>query len=234
MALPCYLAMTAAEIAANSVLPPRMAWMACHFSPSGPGLTNLPSALPPGAILILDDSVPICDHKPEKIVQELKKLLNCFDISSVLLDFQRPDNPAATAVVQSIVSNLPGPVGVSELYAQDLDCPVFLSPPPPHCLLDKYLAPWQGRNIFLEAALSCETVTITDKGVLFTSDPLEKALKDGHSDNSLHCHYTVETSENQIRFFLYRTRDDLNQLLQEAEHFGVSRAIGLYQELNNI
>ena len=234
MALPCYLAMTAAEIAANSVLPPRMAWMACHFSPSGPGLTNLPSALPAGAILILDDSVPISGHNPKMIVQELKKLLDRFDISSVLLDFQRAGDPVAAAVAQSIVSSLPGPVGVSELYAQDLDCPVFLSPPPPHCLLHEYLAPWQGRDIFLEAALSCETVAITDKGAVFTSDPLEQARKEGYWDESLHCHYTVETSENQIRFFLYRTRDDLNQLLQEAENFGVSRAIGLYQELNII
>ena len=66
-----YLAMTAAEMAGNSVLPDRMAWMACHFSPSGVGLSNLPHWLPPGSLLILDDSTPIHDHDPQRVASEL-------------------------------------------------------------------------------------------------------------------------------------------------------------------
>ena len=61
MAMEPYLAMTAGEIRGASVLPRRTGWLSCHFSPSGAGLSNLPVALPPGSLLILDDSTSAVD-----------------------------------------------------------------------------------------------------------------------------------------------------------------------------
>ena len=58
MAIAPFLAMTAAETRNHSVLPPKIAWMACHFSPYGLGLSNLPQRLPPHALLLLDDITP--------------------------------------------------------------------------------------------------------------------------------------------------------------------------------
>ena len=52
MAIRPFLAMTAAEIQGTETLPPKTAWMACHFSPYSTGLSNLPKALPPGLSLI--------------------------------------------------------------------------------------------------------------------------------------------------------------------------------------
>ena len=47
MAIRPFLAMTAAEIRGTETLPPKTAWMACHFSPYSTGLSNLPKDLPP-------------------------------------------------------------------------------------------------------------------------------------------------------------------------------------------
>ena len=45
MGLPLYLAMTAAELSAAEALPRKMAYMACHFSLYGTGLSNIPEQL---------------------------------------------------------------------------------------------------------------------------------------------------------------------------------------------
>lgn len=61
MGIPFYLAMTAAEFAVCRNLPPQVAWLACHFSSSGPGLTNIPTVLPSKSVLTIDDSQPFCN-----------------------------------------------------------------------------------------------------------------------------------------------------------------------------
>ena len=71
MAMARYLAMTAAEMMGGAPLPGKTAWMACHFSPYSTGLCNLPAALPPGSLLILNDRTPIHGHDPERICREL-------------------------------------------------------------------------------------------------------------------------------------------------------------------
>ena len=50
MAIKGYLAMTAAEIAAAGAPAYGLAYMACHFSPYGTGLVNLPRELPEGRL----------------------------------------------------------------------------------------------------------------------------------------------------------------------------------------
>lgn len=228
MVLPLYLAQTAAEMAGNP-LSQNMAYMACHFSPGGHCLSNLPEVLPSGAMLILDDSTPMDDHKPELIVRQLSEIITLHHCEALLLDFQRREIPGQQKLAELLAGALPCPVGVSELYAGDLPCPVFLSPVPPDRPLGTHLVPWQGRELWLEAALDGITLTLTEAGC--TASALPDLPEDGLTDEKLHCHYTIETSEDAAVFQLWRTREDLDGLLRKAESAGVTRAIGLWQEL---
>ena len=227
MALPCYLAMTAAEIRLNSPLPPNPAWMACHFSSCGSGLSNLPEALPENAVVILDDAVPYSGHDPRCIVEQLRDIVHP---TGILLDFQRPGDAGTEAVVQAVVSGLSCPVGVSECYAAGLRCPVFLPPLPLGTPLEPYLQPWKGRPVWLEAALDSAVITVTADGCQY--DSTDGTTDTGRfADRLLHCHYQAEITADTIRFRLTRTPEDLAALLAEAEALGVERALGLYQEL---
>ena len=228
MVLPLYLAQTSLEMAGNS-LPAHPAYMACHFSSGSPGLSNLPVSLPAGAMLILDDSTPMADHDPELIGKQLADAIRQQGCESLLLDFQRPDIPGQRELAKLLADSLPCPVGVSEIYAEHLSCPVFLPPVPPDKPLRDYLAPWQGREIWLETALDGITLTLTDSGC--SAAPLFDFPEEGLSDEPLRCHYAIETSENAAIFRLWRTRADLSRLLSAAEALGVRKAIGLWQEL---
>ena len=228
MALPLYLAQTRCEMGGNSPVPTFCAYMSVHFSPGGTGLSNFPEALPPGAMLILDDSTPISGHDPERIVKELSGLMEQHQCESLLRDFQRPGYPALAALAQAVSDTLPCSVGVSEIYAAGLSCPVFLSPVPPDRPLRKHLAPWTGREIWLEAALEGLKLTLTENGC--ATAPLHDFPEQGLKDSRLHCHYTIESPAT---FHIWRTWDDLDALLAEAKIAGVTRAIGLWQELGD-
>ena len=130
MALPLYLALTAAEFQKCSPLPEHSAWMACHYSPYAPDLSNIPSQLPENAMLILNDRTPICGHDPALVCQALWDTAEKHRCSGILLDLQRPDCREASAIIEKALT-LSLPVAVSDLYAQRYDCPVFLSPLPP-------------------------------------------------------------------------------------------------------
>ena len=232
MALPLYLALTAAEFQFCSCLPECAAWMACHYSPYGLGLSNLPRELPEGAMLILNDRTPVQGHDPEGIIRQLEEAKHTLHYKYILLDFQRPDSAENATVASALVAANICPVGVSEPYARALDCPVFLPPAPPHVPLTEHLAPWQGRKIWLEAALGGEVITVTEKGS--TAAPLspgeipETVLE----DPALHCHYHIRVYDDRINFALWRTRENLTGLLEQAENLGVTLAVGLWQELN--
>ena len=228
MALPLYLAQTVLEMAGNP-LSGSFAYMACHFSPGGRGLSNLPELLPQGAMLILDDSSPMDDHDPALILDQLTDLISRHSCESLLLDFQRPGLSGQQELAKLLCDALPCPVGVSELYAHGLPCPVFLPPVPPDKPLTEYLIPWQGRKIWLEAALDGITLTLTEAGC--TADPFFDFPEDGLTDKHLNCHYTIETNADSAIFRLWRTREDLDNLLKEAEALDITKAIGLWQEL---
>ena len=161
MALPLYLAQTAQEMAGNP-LAQGTAYLACHFSPGGQGLSNLPEWLPEGSMLILDDSNPMDGHDGSLILKQLTEIITRNNCESLLLDFQRQDVPGQWDLAKLLTGFLPCPVGVSELYAQGLSCPVFLPPVPPDRPFVDYLAPWQGREIWLEAALDGITLILTE------------------------------------------------------------------------
>lgn len=231
MVLPLYLAMTAAEIRKNTHLPPQPAYMACHFSPYGTGLSNRPQTLPHGSMLILNDRTPIRGHDHGLIAAQLGETIENLDCECILLDFQYPDYKETSKLSELLVNTLPCPVGVSECCAEGLPCPVFLPPVPLDVPLQMYLAPWQGREIWLEAALGGEIITLTPDGsstAPLLCEPPTACRKEEH----LHCHYHVQLDENAAKFSLWRTREDLMESLEESQALGVTRAIGLWQELN--
>ena len=233
MVLPLNLAMTAAEMSSADVFPEKIAWMACHFSPYSLGITNIPAELPRGAMLILNDRFPCQGHSPGLAAQQMAEAVDRLECESVLLDFQRPPEPEAEAVVQAVVDSLPCPTAVTGQYAGKLTCPVFLSPGPLHKAPADWLSPWQGREIWLEAALCQEVVSITEKGAAFSTQFPPDGLDGGFFDETLCCNYRTEMLENEIRFTLFDTRESLEKKLEKAHRLGVTRAVGLYQELFN-
>lgn len=230
MSLPLYLAMTAAEYNLCPQLPPHPAWMACHFSPYSTGLSNFPQNLPPNSMLILNDRTPIAGHDANLIANQLNELAVQLQISSLLLDFQRPDNPETTRLIDTLGKSISLPMGISELYAESKSFPVFLPPPPPNISLEKYLAPWSGREIWLDCALDSMCITVTETGSAYTQQTFS-SQNPLHYDHTLFCHYQIETDNHSARFLLHRTFDDLINLLEQAEQLGITKAIGLYQEL---
>lgn len=231
MVFPGYLAMTASEIAGVTALPPKIGWMACHFSPYGLGLSNRPKRLPPGSLVICNDRTPIHGHDPELVARELLESIEACGGERVLLDFQRPGSGEAAAVAQAVVEHLNYPVGVAASYAGALPCPVFLPPVPLHIPIPEYLAPWDGREIWLDGAPDGEIITITEAGSAYTPLPPGDRPSGGFAEEALHCHYRIETTADRARFTLYRTPDDLLSLLHAARELGVTQSIGLYQEL---
>ncbi len=223
-----FLAMTPGELPRNPRR--RVAYMACHFSSWGKGLSNLPTDLPPGSILLLDDSMPLQDHDPKLITGQLQTLTEQFQPSAVLLDFQRPPTEAALNFLDTCIGQLPCPVAIPTTYAAPFSCPVFLSPPPFDRFLQAYLSPWLERGIYLELALDGITVAVDSSGSRML--PLPPCFTGALplQDKALHCHYDVETSQGQATFTLCRTQSDVAELLNEADSLGIRGAVGLYRE----
>lgn len=234
MALQCYLAMTAAEFQGVDTLPPYPGWMACHFSCYGLGLSNLPRTLPEGAMVIVNDRTPVDQHNPEVILQQLLALADTFHPGYFLLDFQRPGQAQTAKITRELADQLPCPVGVSQLYAEGLSCPVFLPPPPLHKPLKEYLQSWQGRPIWLEAALAAQIVTVTKDGSIFEPAQVTELPEANFCDDELYCRYHIDCKPDAAIFTLHRDKALLDNMLNEAENLGVELAVGLYQQLGSI
>lgn len=222
-----YLAMTAAEIAENPALPPFPAWMACHFSPYGTGLSNVPAQLPEGSMLILNDRTPIMGHDAELVAKQLCQAAKSFKCSRLLLDFQRPGQDLFP-VIQKVLETAPCPAGVSSLYAQALSCPVFLPVLPLLTPLQEYLAPWKEREIWLEVGLDAQRVTVTEAGSTAFPCPTPASLP--HFDTELGIHYGLRLTDTSAEFTLSRGWEDIQKLMENG---GISCFVGLYQELKN-
>ena len=228
MEIPLYLSMTAAEFAHCNVFPKHTAWMACHFSPYGTGLTNLPTHLPKGSLLIVNDRTPVHRHDPIQIRQMLENTISTLGCSGVLLDMQQRNSPETQKIIKELL-NLPCPVCVSDIYGKDLNCPVFLPPVPLTLSPEEYFAPWKGREIWLDAAIDCSLLTVNEKGCFHAS-----CCPNGDfpfREDRLFCHYRTEQQKNSVQFYLRRTKDDLVNLLSKSANYGVTTGVGLWQEL---
>ena len=231
MALPIYLAMTPWEMA-HRELPPHCGWMACHFSAYGQGLSNIPTGLPEGSLLILNDRIPPWGHDPALIARQLRAASEQLAPRGILMDLQRPYNEETAMIVQA-VCELPFPTAVTENYAAQCAAAVFLSPVPLNRTLREHIAPWSGREIWLETDCTGLTLTLTEAGCNLCAEevlPTEPVF----SDEKLHCHYSTRVREDRAVFSLTRYPEDIQALLQEAQSLGITLAAGLYQELSPV
>lgn len=226
MPIPCYLAMTAAEFARCQKLPAHMAWMACHFSPYGTGLENLPRELPKGSVLMLNDRIPICGHDPSLVREQLDQALQSNGCTGVVLDLQHCGGE--TEAMVDALRKLECTVVIPKQLAAPEDT-VLLPPIPPDQDPAEYLVPWQGRRVWLEVSSWGQMIDVTREGSAIRSQ-LGCAGEESFADPRLCCHYRLELGES-ARFFLWRTWEDQQRLLEAAEKLGVTAAIGLYQEL---
>lgn len=204
--------------------------MACHFSPYGTGLSNIPRELPAGSMLILSDRVPVRGHDPVLIRQQLEDAVRALECGCVLLDFQRPEIPETQNLCRFLAGQLPCPVGVSDGYAGALDVPVFVSPTPPNAALEDHLVPWKGREIWLELAPEPLEITVTEAGSHVLPLPAPPDTEDGFRDEVLCCRYRAEVLEGAVRFTLWRDGPCLDVLCEQAAALGVTRAAQLYQQ----
>ena len=179
-------------------------------------------------MLIVNDRTPICGHDPNRIMRQLQEILERFRCGCLLLDLQRPEVPETAALCKMLVRNISCPLGISDLYAKEADCTVFLPPLPLRESLEAYIAPWQGREIWLDIAPETACVSVTKEGSTVTSLPDSLPPENAFTDAALHCYYRAEISEDRINFHLWRNQ---GSLIREAEQLGVTKCIGLYQEL---
>ena len=229
-----YLAVTGAEFRSASVLPSPIAWMACHFSPYSTGLSNIPDELPEGSVLMLNDITPIQGHDPQTVQDQLFSALNKHHCDALVLDFQRHPSPQTQALTEVLTRSPPCPVVVSVQFAEGLPCPVLLPPCPAHVSLAEHIAPWSGRDIWLEISRGMEAIAITASGASVSSQPFSVQEGAGFSEETLHCHYRCEADPSQIRFSLWRTDEDIRDLCLDGTSMGIQGFLGLYQELGEI
>lgn len=225
-----YLAMTANEYRTAPSLPDSAAWMACHFSPYGTGLSNLPDELPEGSLLILNDRTPIHGHDPELICAQLNTVCDSLKCSGILLDFQRRNDPETKTLCEHLSAHLQHPFAAVPWYLTD-NAAVFLPPVPPDELPVDCIRPWMGREIWMEAALSRKSIAISQDGSAeceFQPAPEDAVV---HSDSALHCSYYISADPDHIQFHLFRTKKDLEELMNSSGP--EIKWIGLYQELKD-
>ena len=185
-------------------------------------------------MVILNDRIPIRGHDPGLIADQLLTLYETLHPTRFLLDLQRSSCPETAAAAHRIIDTLPCPVGVTEQYAKDLNCPVFLAPPPLDMTLADYLHPWSGREIWLETAPDACRINVTADGSTVSAIPWDSPPDGSFSDPVLYCSYKAHVTQNCIFFDLYRSAQDITDLLLQAEALGVTKAIGLYQQFYQI
>ncbi len=227
MGIAHYLAMTAEEIRSHTPAA-QLAYMACHFSPYGTGITNIPTALPKGSMLILNDRIPYLRHDFHEIARQLSQAAEALSCGCVLLDFPRPDTPRDLGPF--LVTQLSCPVGLSPALAEDPKSAVFLPSLPPGGDLAAAVAPWQGREVWLEAIPEAVRVTVDARGSRRSPIPLcEDPLP--FYDEGLCCRYRTGVFPDRAEFTLQRGPQELQSLLKSAEKLGVTKAVSLYQHI---
>ena len=228
MGITQYLAMTEQELSAGPP-PPCLAYLGCRFSESG--LAGLPQSLPPGALLILDDRTPPGDRPIPEIGETLQEILVRFSCRGLLLDFERPGIAPQKALAAFLARQLPCPVAAPPEYAPE-NGPLFLPPVPVDCTVEDHLAPWQGREIWLDTGLCSLELTLTPAGAIYS--PAAEPLPQGFYDEALCCRYTIRETPQGFLFRLGRDRACLQKLLTRAEPLGVTLSVGLWQELSSL
>ena len=212
-------------------LPPRIARMGCTFDPDGPGLSDIPTAFFQHGMLIVDDRHPIRGHDPNLVAGVLADAADRLGIDCILLDFERPPTAASQAIAARLAKALPCPVGMPPDYGASLDCALFLPPCPLHVPMEAYLKPWQHREVWMEARILRQTITVTQQGTVYGIPAPGDNLTGGHFDNLLRCQCVTEIADDKVVFTLYDTPESLRK---KWNHPNISRVIGLFQDWDGI
>lgn len=229
-----YMALTGQEYKTVTKNRPKYtAWMSCHFSGFDDGLSNLPNKLDDDSILILDDSIPICDHSVKNISEQLQEILSENQVRGVLLDFQRPYSESLFYMTRTLQKALPCPVAAPPEYAAESPHPVFLPPVPHYQSVSSYLQKWEGREIWLEFSSACASYCLTTSGFYAAGDECTQSSKT-FSCPSCHSHYHIHTLKDSAKFCFSRTVEDLQEMIRACSQWGVEVCIGLYQELEQL
>ena len=186
--------------------------------------------IPHPAFLVLEDSqipppgvLPVVTDAFRVDRQFLLRL--CQGREALLLDFERPPS----ADTKKLIQDLPCPAAAPPGYAEE--GPVFLPPPPLHVPPENYLAPWKDREVWLEAALQKQVITVTAEGAVISPVSPSGELSGGFYSETLCCRFTQKLTEDRAVFTLFDTPDTLKRKLERAASLGVTRAVGLYLEL---
>lgn len=201
----------------------RKAFLFCPFEENG-----MPEFLPPECLPVLTDRTPFSKEKSIQLIDRLSSIAS--GCHAVLLDFQRNEQTGLAEFVQELGAALSCPIAAPPEYAGPAG-PVFLPPIPPDVMPEEALAPWQGRQIWLDLAPSALKLTLTAGGC--SSTETSETGTGGFRDRVLLCHYRAETIlKDRVQFALWRTGEDLSALTARLPELGVCGCVGLYPELN--
>ena len=230
MDLPLYHAMTAAEFSFARKLPRHIAWMACHFSAYSTNLSNLPTEIPPGSMIIINDKMPPSGHDKFAIAEQLNRLADQYRVSSFLFDFERKETEETAEMIYYLTSSVNSPVVVTEVYAHASKGPVLISMPPPHISLKKQIANIQNRELWLELAMETEIAIIDSNGCHFQPYGGEVFPAMEFTDSTLHTKYRLQICNNHANYLLKREIAEVADIMKEAKSLGVTTFVGLYQQ----
>ena len=239
MSIALYLAMTAADFSHCPLLPEPVAWMALHFSPAGQGLSNCPATLPPGSLLILDDQIPWAGHSGDMVCRTVESLLLNTGAMGLLLDFERPALPETRSLAAALAARchrLGRAIAMPPDYLGDFAAAVFLPAPPCYADPAKVMAPWQGRTVWLEAALTGYQAEIRAGGVDIQPRQPEALAELAAGEQSFLAprrlfQYVSRGNSQVVTVNLFDTPDSLRARLPAWEALGVSLAVGPWRQL---
>ena len=240
MSVPRYLAMTAGDFSVASSLPPRVAWMAMHFSMSSPGLSNRPHTLPPGSLILLDDQIPWSSgHSLEAVCQEAVDTLLRTGAAGLLLDLERPPTEETRRLAGYLAQccrEAGCSIGMPPAYLDQTEAAVFLPPLPCHCPPQTVLEPYRGREIWLEAVPAGCRIYLSGARASVMPEQAEALEAEGaafptFSSGPLHCRYFSKPVGSGIQLSLYDTEETLLEKLDACESLGVTRAVGIWRQI---
>ncbi len=235
MSIPLFLAITPAEFAHLPELPNPLAWMSVRLSLTSPGLSNVPSQLPPGSLIIFDDKTPWSGHSVELVCKEMTTLLLNTKAYGLLLDFERAPTPETILLVKALsqcCKEIGIPLAAPEGYGGDESVAVFTSPFP--CWKKPTETSNDHRALWLDASPTAHALRITQDhavGIALPYPPETPPEEDQiHWDESLHCAYWTDFDGDGLVITMYRTPEKTTELLAELPSSPFRLAVGVWRE----
>lgn len=218
-----YHLMSPGEIHKFSPSAPVAVLLCC--APFSPGLLIGPSRLPKGSVAVFTDRVTPTFHQSGRIAGELKALMKTLHSPALILDWTGELSPW----LEELLKQLCGVQLVLPPHLAGKEDSAVLVPSVVEKSLEDLLAPWNGRQIWLDMVSSAAQLTLTRNGCEVV--PWQASIREGDLyDETLCCQYRVETAQEEARFYLYETQQTRMKKLEKARSLGVAGAIGLWKD----